>query len=230
MEGLQAARSADFSIAQFRFLRKLLLVHGAWGYSRLSKLVLYSFYKNISLYLIQLWFAFDNGFSGQTIFESWVQSSYNVLFALMQPVALGLFDQFVSARMLDRYPQLYRLGQRSEFYNNRTFVAWIGNSFFHSFLCYFLMKWMTGDSVILSTGRTSNIWLIGAILYSINIVLITMKAVITIDSWVWFTRWAVFGSIGLWMLLFPTFASIAPRIPFAEELNGVVSKIFISIL
>ncbi|KAJ3102409.1 hypothetical protein HK100_004370, partial [Physocladia obscura] len=61
MEGLQAARSADFAIAQFRFLRKLLLVHGGWAYSRLSKLILYSFYKNITLYLIQLWFAFDNG-------------------------------------------------------------------------------------------------------------------------------------------------------------------------
>jgi phospholipid-transporting ATPase len=65
MEGLQAARASDFSIAQFRFLRKLLLVHGGWAYSRLSKLILYSFYKNITLYLIQMWFALDNGFSGQ---------------------------------------------------------------------------------------------------------------------------------------------------------------------
>ena len=65
MEGLQAARSADFAIAQFRFLRKLLLVHGGWAYSRMSKLILYSFYKNITLYLIQLWFTLDNGFSGQ---------------------------------------------------------------------------------------------------------------------------------------------------------------------
>lgn len=67
MEGLQAARSADFAIAQFRFLRKLLLVHGGWAYSRCSKLILYSFYKNISLYLIQMWFAIDNGFSGQVL-------------------------------------------------------------------------------------------------------------------------------------------------------------------
>jgi phospholipid-transporting ATPase len=37
MEGLQAARSADISIGQFRYLRKLLLVHGAWSYQRVSK-------------------------------------------------------------------------------------------------------------------------------------------------------------------------------------------------
>ena len=39
-EGLQAARSADVAISQFRFLKKLLLVHGAWSYQRLSKLIL----------------------------------------------------------------------------------------------------------------------------------------------------------------------------------------------
>lgn len=55
MEGLQAARSADVSIAQFRYLRKLLLVHGAWSYQRISKTILYSFYKNITLYLTQFW-------------------------------------------------------------------------------------------------------------------------------------------------------------------------------
>src|SRR5690606_13094859 len=55
VEGLQAARSADVSIGQFRYLRKLLLVHGAWSYQRISKVILYSFYKNIALYMTQFW-------------------------------------------------------------------------------------------------------------------------------------------------------------------------------
>lgn len=55
LEGLQAARSADVSIAQFRYLRKLLLVHGAWSYHRISRVILYSFYKNIALYMTQFW-------------------------------------------------------------------------------------------------------------------------------------------------------------------------------
>ena len=55
VEGLQAARSADVAIGQFRYLRKLLLVHGAWSYQRISKVILYSFYKNIALYMTQFW-------------------------------------------------------------------------------------------------------------------------------------------------------------------------------
>ena len=55
LEGLQAARSADFAISQFRFLKKLLLVHGAWAYQRLSKMIFYYFYKNVAMYLTQFW-------------------------------------------------------------------------------------------------------------------------------------------------------------------------------
>ena len=53
-EGLQAANSSDYSIAQFRFLHKLMLVHGVWSYNRLSKVILYSFYKNICLYIMEV--------------------------------------------------------------------------------------------------------------------------------------------------------------------------------
>ncbi|KIJ48263.1 hypothetical protein M422DRAFT_248066 [Sphaerobolus stellatus SS14] len=38
--GLQAALSTDIRISQFRFLKQLLLVHGAWSYRHLSKLIL----------------------------------------------------------------------------------------------------------------------------------------------------------------------------------------------
>ena len=89
MEGMQAARSADVSIGQFKFLKKLLLVHGAWSYQRLSNAILYSFYKNIALYMTQFWFVFTNGFSGQSIAESWTLTFYNVLFTSLPPFVLG---------------------------------------------------------------------------------------------------------------------------------------------
>jgi phospholipid-translocating ATPase len=33
-EGLQAVNSSDYAIGQFRFLKRLLLVHGQWTYAR----------------------------------------------------------------------------------------------------------------------------------------------------------------------------------------------------
>lgn len=38
-EGTQAVRSADYAIGQFKFLRRLVLVHGRYGYRRISWIV-----------------------------------------------------------------------------------------------------------------------------------------------------------------------------------------------
>jgi phospholipid-translocating ATPase len=60
-EGLQAVMASDYGIAQFRFLSKLLLVHGRWAYVRCAELVLGFFYKNIVWLLINFWFQFYCG-------------------------------------------------------------------------------------------------------------------------------------------------------------------------
>lgn len=39
--------ASDFAISRFRHLKKLLLVHGHWCYSRLARMVVYYFYKNV---------------------------------------------------------------------------------------------------------------------------------------------------------------------------------------
>lgn len=75
------------------------------------------------------WF---NDFSGQIAFEGWSMSYYNVIFTILPPLVIGIFDQYVSARMLDRYPQLYQLGQQNYFFTPQTFFYWVGNAFYHS--------------------------------------------------------------------------------------------------
>jgi phospholipid-transporting ATPase len=59
-------------------------------------------------------------------------SYYNVIFTILPPLVIGIFDQFVSARMLDRYPQLYQLGQQNYYFTPITFFYWVGNAFYHS--------------------------------------------------------------------------------------------------
>ena len=46
-EGRNAARSADFAFAKFKFVRRILLVHGYLYYTRAATLVQYFFYKVI---------------------------------------------------------------------------------------------------------------------------------------------------------------------------------------
>lgn len=66
-------------------------------------------------------------------------SCFNVIFTFLPPLAIGIFDQFVSARMLDKYPQLYILGQHNEFFNQRKFWGWFANAIFHSLVSPLLL-------------------------------------------------------------------------------------------
>lgn len=44
-EGRQAVMSSDYAIGQFRFLSRLVLVHGRWSYRRIAEMIANFFYK-----------------------------------------------------------------------------------------------------------------------------------------------------------------------------------------
>ncbi|KAG8505325.1 putative phospholipid-transporting ATPase IM [Galemys pyrenaicus] len=64
-EGLQAVLASDYSFAQFRYLQRLLFIHGRWSYFRMCKFLRYFFYKNFAFTLVHFWFGFFCGFSAQ---------------------------------------------------------------------------------------------------------------------------------------------------------------------
>ncbi|CAG8467752.1 4457_t:CDS:10 [Acaulospora colombiana] len=210
LEGMQAARSADVAISQFRYLKKLLLVHGAWSYQRLSKLILYSFYKNITLYMTQFWYAFHNGFSGQVIYESWTITYYNVLFTVLPPMVIGIFDQYISARMLDRYPQMYMLGQKSEF------------------VLYGASISIFKDDLVLSDGQMAGHWFWGTALYTAVLATVLGKAALITDLWTKYTYIAIPGSFIFWMFFIIVYGTLAPKFKISEEYYGIVPKLFTS--
>lgn len=57
--------ASDYSFSQFKFLQRLLLVHGRWSYLRMCKFLCYFFYKNFAFTMVHFWFGFFCGFSAQ---------------------------------------------------------------------------------------------------------------------------------------------------------------------
>ncbi|KAF2400830.1 phospholipid-transporting ATPase [Trichodelitschia bisporula] len=228
MEGLQAARSADVSIGQFRYLRKLLLVHGAWSYQRVSKVILYSFYKNVTLFMTQFWYSFQNAFSGQVIYESWTLSGYNVLFTVLPPFVLGIFDQFISARLLDRYPQLYQLSQKGVFFRMHSFFSWVTNGFYHSLLLYVVSQFIFAWDLPQSDGKVAGHWVWGPALYTAALLTVLGKAALVVNIWTKYTVLAIPGSFVIWMIFLPLYAWIAPMLNFSTEFQGVNQRLWTS--
>ncbi|KAF5388875.1 hypothetical protein D9757_005590 [Collybiopsis confluens] len=226
VEGLQAARSADVAISQFRYLKKLLLVHGSWSYRRLSKLILYSFYKNITLYMTQFWFSFFNNFSGQIAYESWTLSLYNVLFTVLPPLVIGVFDQFVSARILDRYPQLYILGQKNEFFTSKAFWMWVINALYHSVILFGFSVILWWGDIKEASGFDTGHWFWGTTLYLAILLTVLGKAALISDIWTKYTVAAIPGSFAFTMVFLPIYAVVAPAIGFSKEYQNIVPRLW----
>lgn len=226
MEGAQASRSADFAIGQFKYLKKLLLVHGSWSYQRISLAILYSFYKNITLYMCQFWFVFSNGFSGQSIVESWSLTLYNVLFVCLPPFVIGIFDQYISANMLNQYPQLYKIGQEGHFFNVEIFWSWAVNGFYHSAIIYVTVIniYKYGNQFL--DGEIADIWVIGVTLYTVCLLTSLGKAALVSSQWTKFTLVAIPGSFALWIIAFPLYAVIAPKVNVSKEYIGIVPFVY----
>ncbi|MCI19921.1 phospholipid-transporting ATPase 9-like, partial [Trifolium medium] len=69
VEGMQAVMSSDIAIAQFRYLERLLLVHGHWCYRRISSMICYFFYKNITFGFTLFFYEMYTSFSGQAAYN-----------------------------------------------------------------------------------------------------------------------------------------------------------------
>ncbi|XP_030282282.1 probable phospholipid-transporting ATPase IM isoform X1 [Sparus aurata] len=137
-EGTQAVLASDYSFAQFRYLQRLLLVHGRWSYFRMCNFLCYFFYKNFAFTLVHFWYGFFCGFSAQTVYDQWFITLFNIVYTSLPVLAMGLFDQDVDDRTSLRYPGLYKPGQQNLLFNKRLFFLCTLQGMGTSFLLFFI--------------------------------------------------------------------------------------------
>ncbi|ODQ64620.1 hypothetical protein NADFUDRAFT_83556 [Nadsonia fulvescens var. elongata DSM 6958] len=170
-EGLQAARTSDYSIAQFRYLSKLLLVHGRWNYVRICKYILGTFYKEIMFYLTQFFFQSNTMYTGSSLYENWSLSMFNTLFTSLPVICIGAFEKDMNPATLIAVPELYAKGQQNQAFNFKVFAGWMvlacGQSALISFLSY--------NFYGLYALRDNSTYALGVIPFSVCIFLITLK-------------------------------------------------------
>ncbi|CAH0561274.1 unnamed protein product [Brassicogethes aeneus] len=225
-EGLQAACASDYSIAQFRFLLKLLLVHGAWNYSRMCKLILYSFYKNICLYVIELWFAIYSGWSGQVLFERWSIGLYNVLFTALPPFAMGLFDRDCNAQQMLDNPHLYKPSQSGQMFNIKVFWLWVINGMVHAAVLFWLTLYMADHDIMWMSGFEGGYLVFGNCVYTYVVVTVCLKAALVMNTWTWLTHCAIWGSIVMWFIFIIIYSFFWPLLPVGAIMCGMIFMLF----
>uniref|UniRef100_H3CAA4 Phospholipid-transporting ATPase n=1 Tax=Tetraodon nigroviridis TaxID=99883 RepID=H3CAA4_TETNG len=151
-EGMQAVLSSDFSFAQFRYLQRLLLVHGRWSYLRMCKFLRYFFYKNFTYTLTHFWYAFFCGFSAQNAYDEWFITVYNLVYTALPVFSLSIFDQDVNDRWSFQYPQLYTPGQLNVYFNKKAFLRCLMHGTYSSFLLFFI-PWASMQDMVRDDGK-----------------------------------------------------------------------------
>ncbi|ORY00825.1 phospholipid-translocating P-type ATPase [Basidiobolus meristosporus CBS 931.73] len=198
-EGLQAARSSDYSIARFQFLQRLLLVHGRWCYVRISKFVLGTFYKCVTFYLTQFFFQIFTGFSGTSLYEQWTLSVYNTLFSALPVLVLGMFEKDLNAETLLRFPGLYKMGQNNEMFNLRIFWTWMVNGVVQSVWITYIPMITQGAFSRGDVEDSPQLYFLGVIVYTSVVLVVTIKlSLLESHNWTCVTALATIGTIGLW--------------------------------
>uniref|UniRef100_A0A3Q1CJN1 Phospholipid-transporting ATPase n=1 Tax=Amphiprion ocellaris TaxID=80972 RepID=A0A3Q1CJN1_AMPOC len=146
-EGMQAVLSSDYSFAQFRFLQRLLLVHGRWSYLRMCKFLRYFFYKNFTFTFVHFWYAFFCGFSAQTVYDEWFITLYNLVYTALPVLGMSLFEQDVNDVWSFQHPQLYVPGQLNLYFSKKAFFKCALHSCYSSLVLFFIPYAAMQDTV-----------------------------------------------------------------------------------
>ncbi|TKY84808.1 hypothetical protein EX895_005888 [Sporisorium graminicola] len=141
LEGAQASMSADYAIGQFRFLTRLLLVHGQLCYHRISDLHKVFFYKNIIWTSILFFYQIDSDFTGSYIFDYTYVLLYNLVFSSLCVIVIGALDQVVNIKALLAFPQTYKRGIQGTEYTKFLFYMSMFDAAYQGAACYFIPWW-----------------------------------------------------------------------------------------
>lgn len=216
-EGMQAVMASDFAIAQFRFLERLVLVHGRYNYKRVARLVTYFFYKNMYFGFTVFWYNAWAFFSGQRVYNDWAMSAFNVFFTSLPIIVVAVLDQDVSAPVSHHFPALYGQGQRNDYFRWPVILYWAGNGFYQSVATFLACFW--GQYRLYADregGQAMELDGAGSAMYTIVIIVVTLQLSLTINYWTvlhhtvfWFSVFFKYAFILVMGSMQPSFSTSA---------------------
>lgn len=123
-EGRQASLAADFSIAQFHHLTKLLVWHGRNSYKRSAKLAQFIMHRGLVISACQTMYSIASKFDPKGLFINWLMVGYATIYT-NAPVFSLVFDRDVDEHLANLYPELYKELKSGRSLSYRSFFVWV---------------------------------------------------------------------------------------------------------
>ncbi|OOQ82000.1 Phospholipid-transporting ATPase DNF1 [Penicillium brasilianum] len=227
-EGRQAVMSSDYAIGQFRFLQRLLLVHGRWSYRRLGECTANFFYKNLVWTFALFWYCCFNDFDGSYLFDYTYIVLVNLAFTSLPVIFMGIFDQDVEDRVSLAVPQLYMRGIERKEWSQLKFWMYMFDGLYQSVICFF-MPYMLYQAANFATANGRDIadrTRMGVLVATCAVIASNVYIMMNTYRWDWFT--CLINAISsllifFWTGIYTSFTAAGQFYDAASEVYGALS-------
>ncbi|KAI6045617.1 hypothetical protein EDC04DRAFT_2865155 [Pisolithus marmoratus] len=209
-EGLQAVNSSDYAISQFRFLKRLLLVHGHWSYARNGTMIVNFFYKNIVCIGVLWWFQIHCGWSSAYAFDYTYLLFWNSFWTIAPVLGIGLFDRIVDADILMAFPELYRYGRERTWFTLKSFCGYMLDGVVQSVVLYFLITYAYFTTTARSDGYDIALYEYSTTMVFASVTVACLYNGLNTNVWTAWVFVAVFIGIVLLWLFTLVYNSVSP--------------------
>ncbi|KAJ8041253.1 putative phospholipid-transporting ATPase IIB [Holothuria leucospilota] len=183
-EGKQASLAADFSLTQFRYLGRLLMVHGRNSYKSSAALSHFVMHRGLIISVMQAIFSSLFYFSSVALYQGVLTVGYVTAYTML-PVFLLVLDHDVSPETAMRYPELYKELLKGRELSYKMFAVWILISIYQGGIIMY-------GALMLFEGEFLHIV---AISYTSLVITELLMVGLTIRTWHWLMVIAEFISI-----------------------------------
>ncbi|NXI29298.1 AT8B2 ATPase, partial [Sterrhoptilus dennistouni] len=206
-EGIQAVLASDYSFSQFKFLQRLLLVHGRWSYLRMCKFLCYFFYKNFAFTMVHFWFGFFCGFSAQTVYDQYFITLYNIVYTSLPVLAMGVFDQDVPEQRSMEYPKLYEPGQLNLLFNKREFFICIAQGIYTSIFVFFIPYGVFTDATRDDGAQLADYQSFAVTVATSLVIVVSVQIALDTGFWTAINHFFIWGSLAAYFAILFTMHS-----------------------
>ncbi|CCK71241.1 aminophospholipid-translocating P4-type ATPase DNF1 KNAG_0G01830 [Huiozyma naganishii CBS 8797] len=223
-EGRQAVMCSDYAIGQFRYLTRLLLVHGRWSYKRLAEMIPSFFYKNVIFTLTLFWYGIYNNFDGSYLFEYTFIMFYNLAFTSLPVIFLGILDQDVSDTVSLVVPQLYRVGILRLEWKQTKFLWYMLDGLYQSCISFFFPYCVYRKTMIVTKNGLGidHRYDVGVMVASIAVISCNLHILLHQYRWDWFSvTWIALSCLVLFF-----WTGIWSSVLHSKDLYKAASRIY----
>jgi phospholipid-transporting ATPase len=153
------------------------------------------FYKNALFVTAQFWFGFENVFSGQTLYESFIYQGYNLCFTAFPIMWWAIYDMQHTKQELVANPKLYEIGLKNQCFSTMRFFENILNGVVNGLFLFLFCFYGEDGNVVSSQAKNGWFWIDGTMVYAAVVLVVNIKMAHVTNTHTWASTLIIVASV-----------------------------------